>query len=224
MVFFTCVSKNYRELIPIYTYCVKRVYPEAEVVINKEPFKPSCQRFLKKIDSDYVHVTDADIFILPHEKTHKEYYSQFAVKGASYLRGATEGSGKEWIGDLSRIAGGHVGFFPEYYERTEKLRSEYGQLTIEDYREFDEVMLCRILRRAGYQIPEIPYTFPNGEKWDTRYRDLHLHDFATTKFLKWKPPIEEVKSLVFDPEFRALAVNLSSYWRSLIHKVQEYAQ
>jgi hypothetical protein len=223
MVFYTCVSGNYRELAVLYEFCVKRVYPDAKVIISKEPSNPSCKRFLNRVDGDYIHVTDIDILILPHEKTHQEYYSQFRSKGACYLRGATEAAGKEWSGDQARIAGGHVGFFPEYYERTEIARSEYLKGKIEDYREFDEVMLARILRRSGYQIPEIAYTFPNGTKWDWDYRDLHLHDFATQKFLKWKPNREKVADLITDHDFREIVSGLSPYWRNLIHRVQEYA-
>jgi len=223
MVFYTCVSKHYRELIPLYKFCVQRVYPEAEVIINKEPFYPACQRFLKHIKGEYVHVTDADILILPHEKTHKEYYSQFEVHGCCYLRGATEAGGETWTGDRARIAGGHVGFMPEYYDRTEIIRNEYRSGAIEDYREFDEVMLARILRESGYPIPDRAYTFPNGAKWDWEYRDLHIHDFATMKFLKWKPDRDKIKALFSDLKFRSLTVDLSPYWRDLIHKIQTYA-
>lgn len=222
MIFYTCVSQHYRELIPLYKFCVKRAYPEAEVIVHKEAYYPSCKRFLKHIEGDYVHVTDADIFILPHDKTHQEYYSQFEVDGACYLRGATEGGGKVWEDDMARIAGGHVGFFPEYYSRTDSLRAEYLQGAIEDYREFDEVMLARILKKAGYVIPSKPYTFPNGKPWNWEYRDLHLHDFASMKFLKWKPDREKVKDLIIDDEFRTLAADLSPYWRNLIHRIQEY--
>lgn len=222
MIFYTCVSKHYRELIPLYKFCVKRVYPEAEVIIDKEAYHPSCKRFLKEVKGEYVHITDADILILPHDKTHQEYYSQFETHGACYLRGATDAGGKEWHGDMARIAGGHIGVFPEYYTRTADARAEYMGGAIEDYREFDEVMLARILKKSGYVIPEKPYTFPNGRSWDWEYRDLHLHDFASMKFMKWKPDREKVKGLIVDDDFRALTADLSPYWRNLIHTAQEY--
>lgn len=222
MIFYTCVSGIYRELIPLYTFCINRVYPEAEVIVDKEPLQPACKRFLKHIKGEYVHVTDADILILPHEKTHQEYYSGFECNGACYLRGATEAGGKNWTGDFARIAGGHVGFMPEYYDRTKNIRSEYRSGKFKEYREFDEVMLADILRRSGYPIPDRAYTFPNGAKWDWEYRDLHIHDFASMKFLKWKPARDKVKALITDIGFRRLTVDLSPYWRNLIHKIQEY--
>lgn len=223
MVFYTCVSNQYRELIPLYKFCVKRVYPDADVIVDKEPKYPACKRFLKEVKGDYIHVTDADIFILPHDKTHQEYYTQFEIHGACYLRGATDAAGKEWHGDMARIAGGHVGFTPEYYRRTETARAKYLLSGIEDYREFDEVMLCRILRDSEYPIPEHAYTFDNGTKWDWEYRDLHLNDFATMKYLKWKPDREKIKELFSDPDFRSMCNDLSPVWSNLIDTVQEYA-
>lgn len=222
MTFFTCVSKEYVELTKLYIYCVKRAYPDEEVIVSKEPRNTSCQRFLKEVEGEYVHITDADIFILPHEKTHQEYYSQFAFQGASYLRGATEGGGKSWKGDYARIAGGHLGFTPEFYEATREVRADFSKGPFEAYREFDEVMLCRILRASGYPIPEKPYRFFNGAQWDWEYRDLHLNDFLAFKYLKWQPHRGKVKELITEPEFISLSKELSSYWRMLIHKIGEY--
>ena len=158
MLFFTCVNKEYKQLSSIYKYCVKRVYPDANVCVTQINNNASCSRFLVNPKSRYVHITDADILILPHEKTHEEYYSQFAVNGACYVRGCTEGGGKKWLDDSARIADGHVGFYEEFYTRTKWLR-KYYERHIENYREFDEVMLARILKLADYPIPEEPYTF-----------------------------------------------------------------
>ena len=222
MIFYTCVSKYYRDLVPIYKFCVNRAYPNAKVIVDKEPHHPACKRFINEIEGDYVHVTDADIFILPHNESHEQYYKRFAFNGACYLRGATKSGDKEWRGDNARIAGGHVGFTPEYYTRTRKVRSKYSSGMMDGYREFDEVMLARILRESGYKIPKDPYTFYNGEKWNIEYRDLHLNDFASMKFLKWRPDREKVKEMIFDPHFRKLVKNIDSYWRTLFHKVEEY--
>lgn len=222
MKFFTCVSKHYRDLIPLYTFCVNRVYPKADVVIFKEPNYPSIQRFMKEVDGDYIHITDADILILPHDKTHQEYYTQYMVNGASYLRGATVSGNKTWTGDKSRICGGHISVTPEYYLRTREIRSKYLSRGFESYREFDEVLLSKILEESGYPIPDEPYTFPDGTPWDWEYRDLHLQDFASNKYLKWLPDKGKIRDLVSDPEFRAITADIDSYWRTLIHNVQEY--
>jgi len=222
MKFYTCVSGHYKDLIPLYTFCIKRVYPNAEVLIDKEPKDPSKKRFLKDVKGGYVHITDADILILPHEKTHEQYYSKFMVNGASYLRGATESGKESWYGDRERICGGHMGVTEEYYRRTKDSRAKYLTSGIGSYREADEVLLATILKENGYPIPEKPYTFPDGTEWNWEYRDLHLNDFASNKFLKWKPDIVKCRELVSDPEFWAMTVDLDSVWRNLIHNVQEY--
>ncbi len=223
MVFFTCVSREYKSLSLLYEYCIKRVYPKATVIVENIRFNPACHRFLMCPGKDYVHITDADILILPHKLTHEEYYSQFCVDGACYLRGATEASGKEWKEDNERICGGHVGFYPEWYDRTAKYRLDYLTGAIEDYREFDEVMLARIMKKAGYPIPEKAYTFPDGSRWDWEYRDLHLGDFQSTKFMKWKPDKEKLRELFAEPEFKRLAEDVDSFFRTMIKVATEYA-
>jgi hypothetical protein len=220
--FYTCVSGEYVCLSRLYRFCIERVYENVEVIIDKEPRYPGCKRFLKEIEGEYIHITDADIFILPHEKTHQEYYSGHQVNGASYLRGATESGKKTWDGDLARIAGGHIGVTPEFYLKTAAARAEYREGRFESYREFDEVMLARILRASGYPIPEVPYTFPDKTNWDWEYRDLHLNDFASMKFMKWQPNREKVKDLISSRDFILLSKELSSYWRTLIHNIHNY--
>jgi hypothetical protein len=221
MIFYTCVDKKYKELIPLYKFCVNRAYPDAEVIVDQVTNYPSCYRFLNEIKGDYVHVTDADILILPHEKSHQEYYSRFEINGASYVRGATIACGKKWEGEVARICGGHIGLFPEFYRRTNKYRAEEINC-LDSNREFDEIMLCRILRNAGYPIPKEPYTFFDGTPWDWEYRDLHLNDFASLKFKKWSPNREKVADLITDPEFRSISSNLSSYWRTMLRIAHDY--
>ena len=223
MIFFTCVNKEYKSLVPLYEYCIKRVYPKAVVVAENIRYNPACHRFLMCPGNDYVHITDVDILILPHEKTHEEYYGQFAFNGASYVRGATEASGRPWIGNDSRIAGGHVGLWPEWYKNTAEQREKFLCGNIESYREFDEVMLARIMRNTGYPIPTEPYTFFDGTKWDPEYRDLHLGDFQSNKFMKWKPDKKKMRELFEEPEFIRLSVNIDSFFRTMIKIATEYA-
>jgi hypothetical protein len=197
------------------------VYPYEKVVIVTTK-NPSSQRFLIEQCAEYVHVTDADILILPHKLTHYEYYSQYKVRGASYLRGCTEGGGVTWTGDSARICGGHVQFYPEYYEDTKKKR-EYFMKNLGSYREFDEVMLSQILKDSDYPIPEKPYTFNDGTEWNKEYRDLHLQDFASFKFEKWKPDKAAIRDLFEDAHFNYLVSQLDSFWRMIFKKVNLYA-
>ena len=217
--FYTCADGIHKELAPIYKYCAKRIGEKAVVDFEKNP---SSIRFLKNPIADYVHVTDIDILLLPHERTHRKYYSQYVVNGASYIRGATEAYFRKWEGKDSRICGGQVGFFPEYYARTVEFRDYYlNPRHIENYREFDEVMLYRILHQSGYPIPDSAYCFPNNEPWDWEYRDLHIGDFRTLKYLKWKPDKKKVRDLMEDETFKSLCQNLSPAWIELIDKIKE---
>lgn len=220
MLFFACVNGKYKELAPIYEYCVKRVYPNEDVEVREVP-NAQLQRFLLNPGDEYIHITDIDILVLPHEKTHFEYYSQYETQGACYLRGAVVGSGRKWEGEDARICGGHVGFFPEYYEKTEKIRTSLIGSS-QGGREFDEVILCRMMRDSGYKIPEKPYTFPNGEPWDKEYRDLHLGDFLSHKWKKWSPDKEKIRQLFGEAEFQRLREELGQYWKFVFSLVDEY--
>lgn len=224
MLFFTCASGVYKELIPIYKYCVNRAYPEASVKIL-ETDGPARDRFLINPIDDYVHVTDIDILILPKDISHEEYYGSRMVNGASYLRGAIQANGKTWENAQSRICGGHISFTPEFYDKTKEIREFYSkESNCMDYREFDEVMLYRILDYHKYPIPKNAYTFPNGESWDKEYRDLHINDFWGVKYLKWAPDKQKVGDLMLDTEFIKLCKNLSPRWLNLINNIIRYCQ
>jgi len=199
------------------------VYPTEKVVVLKTDLFPSCMRFLFNPGNSEVYVTDIDILILPHKISHFEYFSKYKVYGASYMRGCDWSSEGEWKGENSRICGGFALLGPEYYERTAKARNKYFDVNeIEDYRAFDEIMFCRILKSSGYPIPITPYTFPNGEAWDPSYRDLHLHDFRNRKFEKWKPDKMKLATLFKDLNFISLVKGLSQYWYDLIGDVEDY--
>lgn len=221
--FFTCAHGDYTELIPLYKYCVKRVYPAQEVVCL-ETENPSIKRFLLHQPSDYVHVTDIDILILPQKKTHEEYYLNHAYKGASYVGGVIKSKSGIWQGNDRRIACGELVFTQEYYEETLEMRKRYSSEPFPSYREADEVLLCRTLRHSGYPIPEEPYTFYDGTKWDKSYRDLHLGDFRGKLFKRWQPDRDKVRDLVNEPEFISICKSLSPKWLQLIQKVVSYSQ
>lgn len=222
MLFFTCASSDYLELIPIYKYCIKRAYPDANVIVT-ETFNPSSDRFLMEQDNEYVHVTDIDMLILPKSISHETYYKSEMVNGASYLRGAILAGGKTWTDTRSRICGGQISFTKEYYTRTKDVR-EFYKFQKKDYREYDEVMLHDILKSSGYEIPKEPYTFISGNKWNTDYRDVHIHDFWGIKYLKWQPNKQAIRDLVNEKEFKELHKELSPKWFNLINAIIEYSK
>jgi len=218
--FFACADGVYTDLIPIYKYCVKRVYPRAEVRVDKINH-PACSRFLFNPKFDYVHITDIDTLVLPHEKSHLEYYSEHVCKGACYLRGFKGKHGK-WTGDKTRICGGQFGAFPEFYEKTKWIRGYFRINHFQNYRQWDEVMLYHILKDGDYPIPEETYTFPDGENWDKEYRDLHIGDFIKGIHTRWNPDKEKLKTLFEEKEFKKLVYNLTPKWYSVMESIKNY--
>ncbi len=219
--FFTCVSGRYSELVPIYKYCIKRVYPNEEVMVF-EVGNPACWRFLIELEAVYVHVTDIDILILPHERTHEDYYREHECMGASYVGGVRKNKNGFWGGHKTRICGGHVGLTPEYYRKTWSEREFYKRDLTIPYREFDEVMLYGILQKSGYPIPDT-YCFPDGTQWDKEYRDVHIGDFRGGRFKKWRPNKDAMKELFSEPEFKQLKAKLSTDWQVIFEKMRRYS-
>lgn len=224
MKFFTCASGKHEDLIPLYKFCAKKAYPEAEVEVRITD-NPSFDRLLINPIGEYVHVTDIDIFILPHERSHEDYYSQYLINGASYLRGCLVCRGREWNGDETRISCGHIGFKPSYYEKTVVSRKYYSDPeNREFYREFDEVMMYRILNGQGCTIPEKPYCFANGDPWNKEYRDLHLNDFySVERPAFWAPDKKKIRNLLEDKEFKAMSKDINKKWQRLLENVSRYA-
>jgi len=223
MLFFTCASGVYKELIPLYKFCVKRAYPDAKVKVL-ETDTAGRDRFLIDPIDEYVHATDIDVLILPHKISHREYYGSHMVSGASYLRGCTVGNDREWRDENSRICGGHISFTSEYYEITKEAREFYSNPeNCDNYREFDEVMLYRILVSNKFPIPKEAYTFPDGEPWDKEYRDIHLNDFWGIKYKKWAPEKKKVKDLITAKGFSDCCKGLSPRWSNLINLMIRYA-
>lgn len=220
MLFYTCADRKYFELRHVYEYCARRAYPGAGVRIDMTE-NPSVDRFLIDPGSDRVHITDIDILILPNEKKLETYYDEHMLNGASYTRGVIYGADKTWERELSRVTGGHFSVTREYYKRTSDSRKE---VKTEFYREFDEVVLNRILASSGYVIPNDSYHFPDGHKWDTTYRELHLGDFRSEKYLKWQPDKKKMAELFKDRHFVTLVRALSKDWKDLFNKALEYTK
>jgi hypothetical protein len=81
-----------------------------------------------------------------------------------------------WTGDFERVAAGFVVLYSDWWHKTDGLRSKYNMLLktgeMGHYRENDEVILGRIIKRAELPMPRLP--LPRYMRW------LHLGDFKST--------------------------------------------
>ena len=130
--------------------------------------------------SEPMLITDIDLMFFNHEPTHYQYHDIMAGSlGGDYYAHHAPWKKPErfpggWKGEKERIAGGLVYVKPEWWEKTESIRKKYmGKLLIGEigtYREEDEVVLCKILKEAGYRIT-------SSKHLPTQYRGIHLGDF-----------------------------------------------
>jgi len=148
---------------------------------------------------DIVYPTDVDFIILPHRKPHWKYYENIMRKAFSpyaACRGPVRGfknhptGVKTWSGVHTRVAAGCSMYkYPDFYQQTADAREyytsvlkmgghdKYDEIASASYREYDEVMLYRLIHLSGLRLPGHTNIFINGEKADPKYRDIHLGDF-----------------------------------------------
>jgi len=194
--------KNALALIPYDGWEVKEntfsAYPDKTSMTNSLRFLVSKQSYK---GYDYVLVKDIDFLIFSHKPTHAEYFIK-KMKGLPYFgvrgpyrhprRYAVNRIG--WKGNFTRIAGGSFSFnVKAWYKKTEKALNEYrhnlkrGLVDKFDnnkpasYREYDEVMLYRIIKKSGLPTPRKKGKTYHGYHVPKMYRDIHLGDFGKKK-------------------------------------------
>jgi len=130
--------------------------------------------------ADYVFMTDIDFLWFPSEINILEWHLNLMRKNETCFA-AHHGPRQKprrfpggWKGDRERVSGGCVMVTPKWYFETSELRGIYLKNVfsgeIDDYREVDEVMLCRLIKRSGLPVPQSKY-FPQ------KLRGVHLGDF-----------------------------------------------
>lgn len=148
---------------------------------------------------DYVFVRDIDFLIFPRKLSHMRFFSKrmeslpyFGVRGPYSHPRRREVNKIGWKGMFTRVAGGTFVFKnPEWFDKTDVLRKRYRhklrkQIKYEgnspaSYREYDEVMLFRILKGSGIATPRRKGKDVYGRGMPKVYRDLHLGDFSKNK-------------------------------------------
>jgi len=235
-------ADDYQYFIPLFTYSIKKAYPEWNVKIfllgqlaeevkiflldNTEvyenmfldyPMRESTCNALRHLipakyfeDFDYVYNTDIDFIIFGHERTHLHYYQKVMKENKLSYAGA-RGPLKRpkrpkitlrWDGNYKRIGAGCLMLkSPEFYDKTAKARRKYREIVKNgekqscEYREYDEVMFCRICAESGLRTPIEKDHFVGGRKMSSKYRDIHLGDF---KFRKRYHNEEKMKRILHE--------------------------
>ncbi|HUS90076.1 MAG TPA: hypothetical protein VMW91_12070 [Desulfosporosinus sp.] len=194
-------------------------------------------------DCDYIYPTDVDFIILPHKISHVDYYAGVMKDtGLSYAaaRGPIRGFARQkgilkWDGPHTRVAAGCSMYkYPDFYNKTKRAREYYLKcfekdcvdkfdkhlgLKVGSYREFDEVMLYRMMRMSGLKTPSWKNCFPNQKKMNPRYRDIHLGDF---KFPKRYGNMGKMKRILTDENVkRFIELEKNEQWMAAVELVRE---
>lgn len=153
-------------------------------------------------DYDYWFSTDVDTLVLKPPIDHVAFYKKvmqetglpYAAARGPLTRPRRKEAPNGWTGHFTRLASGSVMFkTKEFLNVTRGHRKAYRERLKQGlpepfdhakpgcYREYDEVMLYRIIHGSGLRTPTQKNKFTNGRHADTKYRGLHLGDFKFSK-------------------------------------------
>ncbi len=156
---------------------------------------------------DYLYITDVDMVILRQDPTHVHYHSQimeetgmpFSSFRGPYKRPKRPEIYSSWRRLFRRLVDGTLMLkLPEWHLATEEARhyywnvvqtgghDDYDEHPSCSYREYNEVMLQRICRKSGLKTPKKPKYFLNKQRFNYKYRDLHLGDFKPVFNKRWQ--------------------------------------
>jgi len=213
--------KKALELIPYDGWDVKencfKEYPSKQSITNSLRFLSSSKNYN---GYDYVFVRDIDFLIFYHKTTHERFFVKrmkklpyFGVRGPYRKPRRAYVNRGGWKGSFTRVAGGTFVFKnPQWFDRTKKMIAHYRhnlKRNIPDnddnnmpasYREYDEVMLFRIIKGSGMPAPSKKGKSVYGYTVPKRYRDVHLGDFNKEKHgyrrLVKRVAVENLKNFV----------------------------
>ena len=177
--------------------CFSR-YPDSYSITNSLRFLVSRKDF---VGYNYIFVRDIDFLIFRHKVSHEAYFSRrmknlpySGVRGPYIHPRRYQINRRGWKGNFTRVAGGTFAFKnPDWYDKTEKMLRHYrhnlkrGIPDRDDnnkpcsYREYDEVMLYRIIKGSGLLTPRRKGKDAYGKSMAKIYRDIHLGDFNKDK-------------------------------------------
>jgi hypothetical protein len=170
-----------------------------------KPYITSCLRFLIRKKEykgyDYVFVRDIDFLVFSHKVSHVAYFKKrmgrlpySGVRGPYRYPRRYQVNRIGWKGNFTRIAAGTFVFKnPEWFDKTGRVLKRYryrlkhnksdsgDDNSPASYRESDEVMLFRIVKKSGLPFPRRKGKDIYGKSMSKIYRDLHLGDFSKSK-------------------------------------------
>jgi hypothetical protein len=145
---------------------------------------------------DFSIITDADLLILVNPWPYHLHFATPAHPFSGYHGALSKPHRPEvcpsWTGNFERVAGGYFCITPDWLVATSFARTKYGLALMDGraglYREEDEVILARILKESGFQVPPSKYYPPD-------LRGIHLGDFKFDH--RWQN-INRMKTLISD--------------------------
>lgn len=123
-----------------------------------------------------------------------------------------------WTGDFERVAGGMLCVSSNWYQRVQTAQKKYDGFlksgTWGNFREADEVMLARIIKESGMQVPQ-------SKVLPTELRGLHLGDFKESMTHRWKDPIKMQKLLTPRNCSAYRTLSVTSEWQNMVSILQD---
>jgi len=251
------LKNDIKEALKLIPYKGWEVLESCFASYPNKPFITNCLRFL--IDEryykgyDYVFVKDIDFLIFPHKVSHYKYFSRriknlpyFGAKGPYRRPRRYHINRGGWKGNFTRVAGGSFSFKnPAWFRKTGKILKEYRRYLKHNehdkydshppgsYRECDEVMLFRIIKKSGLPTPRRKNKNVYGKRAPKTYRDIHLGDFGKARHsyrrISKRLTLENVKKYAIlekDPIWRKLRKKMrtSARVREAIRRLRKYTK
>lgn len=160
LLIFTTVNGRYKVYTDLFKFCIKRVYPDYEVIVmqvmdNGPKYYSACIRFLvdPKWEGD-IYITDVDMMICPEKVSIQDFHrNEIRQSGFCY---SNSPRWKEPHGQ-NRLTGLHY-VTNEWWNKTELRRSYYINELCEGRlghnKDDDEQMLMRIVKESGLEVPK----------------------------------------------------------------------
>ena len=206
-------------------------YPHEKSTLNSLRFLLPAEEF---VDCRFVYITDVDFIFFKQKKPPLDYFSQImGAIGLPYaaVKGPTKKPFRKhlkhgWTGKYLRVAGGTVVVkSPEWFSVTKRAveyyrkilknstHDDFDKIKAATYREYDEVMLGRIIRMSEMPVPMQKNRFINGVKIDSRYRHIHLGDF---KFKKRWTNVGKMERILNDCNIKGfMKMELEPEWQRI---------
>ena len=198
------VPRETLKLIPYEGWTVKdqcfKDFPDKSSITNSLRFLIDKKEFK---GYDYIMIRDIDFLMFPHKVSHADYFIRrmkrmrvpyYGIRGPYSHPRRYNINRIGWRRDFTRIAGGTVVVKnPDWFDKTLRMRGKYRHYLKHNmsdgfdshkpasYREYDEVMLYRIMKKSGLKIPRRKNKDILGKSAPKRYRDIHLGDFGKRK-------------------------------------------